>query len=97
MLFQVSQGIALYPPKVCPIAAEGRAWQRVSQPKLPSEGIALYSGIAEIVSPVAVSWATHRGSVNGGFQTMVQGWCANTKSGTPPHKSTCVNWVDLSF
>ena len=60
-VFQVSQGIAaLYPPppQIGPIAAEGRAGGEgmISQLKLPSplEGIALYGGIAEIVSPIAV-------------------------------------------
>ena len=37
-VFQVSQGIGLVPPQICPIAAEGTGWQGVSQLKLPSEG-----------------------------------------------------------
>ena len=58
-VFQVSQGIALHPPpRICPIAAEGRGWQGVSQLKLPSGGYRAIRGIAEIVSPIAVSWAT---------------------------------------
>ena len=58
-VFQVSQGIALYPPppkkKHLPLSQpRGGGWQGVSQLKLHSGGIALYRGIAEIVSPIAV-------------------------------------------
>ena len=37
-IFQVSHGIALYQPQICPIAAEGGGWKEVSQLKLPSGG-----------------------------------------------------------
>ena len=53
-VFSGIEGYRAIPPQISPIAAEGRGWQGVSQLKLPSGGIALHGGIAEIVSPIAV-------------------------------------------
>ena len=54
-VFQVSQGMALYPPKFAQSQSRGGGGKGNRRSSCSLEGIALYSrGIAEIVSPVAV-------------------------------------------
>ena len=57
-VFQVSQGIALYPSNL-PYRSRGEGFTRgIAAQAALWGGIALYAGIAEIVSPIAVYWAT---------------------------------------
>ena len=51
--FQVSQGIALYLSQ-----SRGDGGRGYRSSSCPLEGIALCGGVAEIVSPIAVQWAT---------------------------------------
>ena len=56
-VFQVPQGIALYPPpppKLPHRSREKGCRRGYRSSSCPLEGIALYGGIAEIVSPIAV-------------------------------------------
>ena len=61
-VFQVSQGIALYPPKFALSLPRGGGGRGVSQLKLPSGGYRAIWGIAEIVSPIAAERATKPGN-----------------------------------
>ena len=47
-------GIALYPPKFALSQPRGGCSKGYRNSSCPLEGIALYGGIAEIVSPIAV-------------------------------------------
>ena len=53
-VFQVSQGIALFPPKLALLQPRRGGGKGYRSSSCPLQGIALYGGIAEIVSPTAV-------------------------------------------
>ena len=57
-VFEVSQGIALYPPKFVLSLPRGEGGRGYRSSSCALEGIALYGGIAEIVSPSTVQSAT---------------------------------------